>query len=124
MLNNRILFTLIAVFLVIFGLSLLFLPAELQRVKDFATINVLNFQLLGGVLLALAYLNFRGRKLAYSFEFSRAILSVNLIHFLIGSILLLKFKITTPDLGQDLIYILAFYFVFALLTAVNLIFKK
>ncbi len=114
--NTKLLMTLSAVSLAVFGLACSFLPHEI--LAYFGIIDSIIFplvlQVLGSLYLGFALLNWTAKANLIGGIYSKPVAIGNFMHYMVGSLALLKFFITHTDLNLILIP-LVIYAIFALL---------
>lgn len=90
--NSKFLLLSSAVFLGIFGIALSIFPAETAAYAgiDMGPVSVVSLQLLGAALLGFALLNWMSRNSIIGGIYGKPLLIANLVHFLMGSLALIK----------------------------------
>jgi hypothetical protein len=115
--NTKLIMTLCAVFLAIIGISLIFLPDEIEGLSGLGSgkIPLLLLQLLGGLYFGFSMLNWMTRTSVIGGIYNKPIVVANLSHFGIGGLALIKMLINNGSLPYWFWVLAGIYSIFALL---------
>ena len=108
---SKILMTISALYLVIIGMCLSFLPEEIINYLNINSnvITTLFFQLLGALYLGFGILNWTLKGSRIGGIYNRPILMGNFIHFLIGAIALIKIVTGIQAHSEIIIFLMIVY---------------
>ena len=114
--NTKLIMTISALFLGILGLSLSFFPAEINTQLNTTpnTVSTLFLQLLSAVYLGFALMNWMAKGTLIGGIYNRPIAIGNFMHFLVGTLALIK-VVTHIDTHREIIISLSIvYAIFAI----------
>lgn len=106
-----------AIFLGIVGITLSFLPQEVESYFDLTEGSSIVLQLGGALYFGFAMLNWMAKGNLIGGIFSKPVAVANFGHFLIGGLALLKYTYRLPSVSYIAITALVIYLTFALLFA-------
>jgi hypothetical protein len=111
---NKVLLLSSSVFLAVLGISGTFAPAEtliLMGIDPYPAVTVL-FQIMGGLYLGFAVLNWMNRHAPMGGIYGKPVASANLIHFLVVALMLLK-EVWSKEMGNGFLVLCVLYSLFA-----------
>ena len=108
---SKILMTISALFLGIIGIFLSFLPKEIITYLNINSnvITILLFQLLGALYLGFGILNWMLKGTRIGGIYNRPVLIGNLMHFLVGTIALIKIVTSIQAHSEIIIFLMIVY---------------
>ncbi len=111
---TRILLVSSALFLALLGISGTFTPAEVLVLAGIDPIKttVILFQIMGGLYLGFAVLNWMSRNAPIGGIYGKPLASANLIHFTVVALMLVK-EVFQHDIGNGFLILSVFYAAFA-----------
>jgi len=104
-----------ALFMVLLGAMGTFAPAEVLILADIDPLpsTVILFQIMGGLYLGFAVLNWMSRNAPIGGIYGKPLASANLIHFVVVGLMLVK-EVFQGDTGNGFLVLSVFYALFAL----------
>ena len=114
--NTKSLMTLSAMILALIGISLIFLPNEILDYLELSVSETLQLlmQIIGSLYFALAILNWMSKGSLIGGIYGRPIAMVNLTHFVIAGLALIKGILANPSLSYVIWSIAIIYSIFAI----------
>ena len=114
--NTKIIMTASSLVLGLTGVILTFIPDEILNYLDLETSLplLLQIQISGALYFSFAMLNWMSRKSIVGGIYNKPIALANFIHFVIGSLALIKALMAKPGLPYSILGIASIYTVFAI----------
>ncbi|MCF8260601.1 MAG: hypothetical protein K9J12_07500 [Melioribacteraceae bacterium] len=119
--NSKALMINTSSFLGLLGVMLLFLPSEISHFFGFGTDYEIVLQLMSGIYLGFAMLNWMSKESILGGIYGRPIVLGNFFHFFVGTISLIKFSFKNSD---EIAFVVlgAVYSILAVLFGIKLFF--